>query len=113
MEPTFPPFEFTENDKYIGFDIDLANAIGEKMGTKVEVKSLGFDALIPALRSGQIDMIASGMDATPERQKNRFPLRNRISRMVIPSSSARITPTSTASMTSKAARSVPRSARRA
>lgn len=39
------------------------------MGTKVEVKSLGFDALIPALRSGQIDMIASGMDATPERQK--------------------------------------------
>lgn len=69
MEPTFPPFEFTENDKYIGFDIDLANAIGEKMGTKVEVKSLGFDALIPALRSGQIDMIASGMDATPERQK--------------------------------------------
>ena len=69
MEPTFPPFEFTENDKYIGFDIDLANAIGEKMGSKVEVKSLGFDALIPALRSGQIDMIASGMDATPERQK--------------------------------------------
>ena len=47
----------------------LKNAIGEKMGTKVEVKSLGFDALIPALRSGQIDMIASGMDATPERQK--------------------------------------------
>ena len=40
MEPTFPPFEFTENDKYIGFDIDLANAIGEKMGSKVEVKSL-------------------------------------------------------------------------
>ena len=69
MEPTFPPFEFTENDKYIGFDIDLANAIGEKMGTKVEVKSLGFDALIPALKSGQIDLIAAGMDATDERKK--------------------------------------------
>lgn len=69
MEPTFPPFEFTENDKYVGFDIDLANAIGEKMGSQVEIKSLGFDALIPALRSGQIDMIASGMDATAERQK--------------------------------------------
>ena len=69
MEPTFPPFEFTDNGKYVGFDIDLANAIGEKTGMQVEVKSLGFDALIPALRSGQIDMIASGMDATPERQK--------------------------------------------
>lgn len=69
MEPTFPPFEFTEDDKYVGFDIDLANAVGEKMGRKVEIKSLGFDALIPALRSGQIDLIASGMDATPERAK--------------------------------------------
>lgn len=69
MEPTFPPFEFTENDKYVGFDIDLANAIGEKIGSKIEIKSLGFDALIPALRSGQIDIIASGMNATPERQK--------------------------------------------
>lgn len=67
MEPTFPPFEFTEDDKYVGFDIDFTKALCDKMGVKVEVKSLGFDALIPALRSGQIDMIASGMDATPER----------------------------------------------
>ena len=69
MEPTFPPFEFTENDKYVGFDIDYAQAIADKIGVKMEVKSLGFDALIPALQSGQIDMIASGMDATPERAK--------------------------------------------
>lgn len=69
MEPTFPPFEFTENDAYVGFDIDFAQAICDKMGVKMEVKSMGFDALIPALKSGQIDMIASGMDATPERAK--------------------------------------------
>jgi polar amino acid transport system substrate-binding protein len=69
MEPTFPPFEFSENDKYIGFDIDFAQAVCDKMGVKMEIKSLGFDALIPALRSGQIDMIASGMDATPDRSK--------------------------------------------
>ncbi|OKY52853.1 basic amino acid ABC transporter substrate-binding protein [Megasphaera cerevisiae] len=69
MEPTFPPFEFTEDDKYVGFDIDYAQAICDKMGVKMEIKSMGFDALIPALKSGQIDMIASGMDATPERAK--------------------------------------------
>lgn len=69
MEPTFPPFEFTENDKYVGFDLDLAQALCDKMGVKMEVKSMGFDALIPALKSGQIDMIASGMDATEERAK--------------------------------------------
>ena len=45
-EPTFPPFEFTENEK-----------------------AVGFDALIPALKSGQIDLIAAGMDATDERKK--------------------------------------------
>ena len=65
-EPTFPPFEFTENDKDVGFDIDLAQAICDKLGYKMEVKNLGFDALIPALK---IDIIAAGMDATEERKK--------------------------------------------
>lgn len=68
-ETTFPPFEFTENDKYVGFDLDLADAIIKQMGSKMEFKSMGFDALIPAVQSGQIDMIAAGLDATPERAK--------------------------------------------
>lgn len=68
-EPTFPPFESTEGEKYVGFDIDYAQAIADKMGRKLEIKSMGFDALIPALKSGQIDMIAAGMDATPERKQ--------------------------------------------
>ena len=68
-ETTFPPFEFTEGDKYVGFDIDLADAVAKKMGYKMEFKSMGFDALIPALKSGDIDMIASGINPTPERAK--------------------------------------------
>lgn len=68
-EPSFPPFEMAENDTYTGFDIDLANAIGEKLGRKVEIKAMGFDALIPALKSGQIDIIASAMSATEEQEK--------------------------------------------
>ena len=68
-ETTFPPFEFTEGDKYVGFDIDLADAVAKKMGYKMEFKSMGFDALIPALQSNDIDMIAAGINATPERAK--------------------------------------------
>ena len=68
-EPTFPPFESTENGEIVGFDIDYSRAIAEKMGRKLEIQSMGFDALIPALKSGQIDIIAAGMDATPERKK--------------------------------------------
>ena len=68
-ETTFPPFEFTQDDKYVGFDVDLTDAVIKQMGGKMEYKSMGFDALIPALQSGQIDLAVSGMDATPERAK--------------------------------------------
>lgn len=68
-ETTFPPFEFTQDDKYVGFDLDLADALCKEMGSKMEFKSMGFDALIPAVQSGQIDLIVSGMNATPERAK--------------------------------------------
>lgn len=37
-EPTFPPFEFTEDGKDVGFDIDLLQAISDKIGYKMEVK---------------------------------------------------------------------------
>ena len=70
LDDNFPPMGFRDDSgQLVGFDIDLAQAVCDKLGYKMEVKNLGFDALIPALRSGQIDMIASGMDATPERQK--------------------------------------------
>ena len=68
-ETTFPPFEFTEGDKYVGFDVDLSEAIAKKLGLKMEFKSMGFDALIPAVQSGDIDMIAAGINSTPEREK--------------------------------------------
>lgn len=68
-ETTYPPFEFEENGKYVGFDVDLAEAVAKQIGYKFEFKSMGFDALIPALESDQIDMIAAGLNATPERAK--------------------------------------------
>jgi len=70
-EPTFPPFEYQdENTKEIvGFDIDLIKAIAEEAGYEVEIQSLGFDGLIGALKSGNIDVIMSGMSITPEREE--------------------------------------------
>jgi glutamine transport system substrate-binding protein len=70
-EPTFPPFEMPgENpDEIIGFDIDLIKAIAEDQGFEVEIQKLGFDGLIMAVQSGNIDIAASGMSITPERLK--------------------------------------------
>ncbi len=69
-EPTFAPFEFQKegSKSYDGFDMDLARAIGKQMGCEVEIVSMGFDALIPALNSGNIDMVAAGMSINEERK---------------------------------------------
>ncbi|MCQ2547643.1 MAG: basic amino acid ABC transporter substrate-binding protein [Clostridia bacterium] len=70
-EPTFPPFDTTDEDgNLVGFDMDLMNAIAEDQGFKVEYQALSFDALIPALEADQADLITAGMNAEdPERQE--------------------------------------------
>ncbi len=71
MEPTFPPFDTTneETQELDGFDFDLMNAIAADQGFEVEWVNMGFDGLIPALQAGNIDIIASGMNASPERRE--------------------------------------------
>ncbi len=62
-EPTFPPFDTTDEDQNIvGLDMDLITAIGEDQGFEVEFENLSFDGLIPALQSGNIDIVAAGMN---------------------------------------------------
>ena len=70
-EPVFAPFEFPkEGSKDLtGFDIELIEALGKQMGYKVEMVSMGFDALIPALNSNNIDVAIAGMTITDERKK--------------------------------------------
>ena len=59
-EPTFAPFEFldTQTKDYTGFDMDLIRAVGQKAGFDVQILNMGFDALIPALMTGNVDVPA-------------------------------------------------------
>ncbi|MBN7287533.1 MULTISPECIES: basic amino acid ABC transporter substrate-binding protein [Campylobacter] len=67
----YPPFEFIDDkNKITGFDIDLLEAIGNKIGVKFEVQNISFDGLIPALKTGKIDAIMSAMSATEDRRKS-------------------------------------------
>ena len=66
----FPPFEYVDGAKIVGFDITMGQKIAADAGTKLEVVDMAFDSLIPALASGAIDFIAAGMSVTEERQKN-------------------------------------------
>lgn len=71
MEPTFPPFDTTDEatGELIGFDVDLMNAIAADQGFELEWVNMGFDGLIAGLQAGQIDIIASGMNASEDRRE--------------------------------------------
>jgi polar amino acid transport system substrate-binding protein len=63
----FPPFEYVENGKFVGFDIEMVTAILESLNYTVEVQDIAFEGLIGALQTDKIDVIAAGMSIDPER----------------------------------------------
>ncbi len=70
-DTAFAPFEFQDekSKEYVGFDMDLLKAIAKQMNREVQVQSMNFDGLIPALESGNIDLAVSAMTITDERAK--------------------------------------------
>jgi len=64
----FPPFEYMENDKILGFDVDLMNYIVARINYGVEFVNMSFDRLIPAVVSGEVDCAISAITATDERE---------------------------------------------
>lgn len=63
----YAPFSYMENNQIVGFDIDLINEIAKAMGRTVEIQDMPFDALIPALQTGSLQLIASGITPTQKR----------------------------------------------
>ncbi|AIG64223.1 ABC transporter substrate-binding protein [Corynebacterium atypicum] len=69
--PPFAPFEFKDSEgNLIGFEMDLARAVGSVMGLKTEIRQQDFAMILPAINGGTIDFGASGFTDTPERQEN-------------------------------------------
>lgn len=66
----FPPYEYKEGDEIIGIDAEVAKAIADKLGMKLEIVDTKFDSIIPGVQSGKYDMGMAGMTVTPEREKN-------------------------------------------
>lgn len=65
----FPPFEYIENEKIIGFDISFSQLIANKQDKTLIIVDKPFDTLIPALISGEIDFIAAGLSITEDRKQ--------------------------------------------
>ncbi len=66
---SFPPYEYVENGKIVGIDIDIVEEIGQRMNKKIEIESMDFDDLFIALDYNKIDIIAAGLSVTEKRKE--------------------------------------------
>ena len=66
----FAPIAYEENGQLIGFDIELAKAVADKLGLTVEFKEIDWDAKETLLEAKSIDCIWNGMTITEERKAN-------------------------------------------
>lgn len=65
----FPPYEYTENNQIVGFDVELARAVADKLGVALRIEDSNFDSVIPNVQSGKADMALAGLTITDERRQ--------------------------------------------
>lgn len=71
LDDSFPPMGFRdENDNIVGFDIDLAQAVCDKLGVELVLQPIEWDAKEQELNTKNIDCIWNGFSVTPERLQN-------------------------------------------
>lgn len=65
----YPPYEYIEDGKIVGFDPDIMEELSKRVGFKYEWVNMNFDGLISALQSKKVDMVIAGMTSNEERKK--------------------------------------------
>ena len=63
----FPPYEYYEGTEIVGIDVEIAAAVAAKMGYDFTVLDIDFDAIIPAVMSGEANFGLAGMTVTEDR----------------------------------------------
>lgn len=66
----FKPYEYYDGGKMVGADIDIMQAICDKLGMELALEDMEFDSIISAVQSGKADAGAAGMTVTEDRLKN-------------------------------------------
>lgn len=66
----FEPFEYYDNGRIVGIDMDVARAICDVLGKQFEVVDMEFDAVITSVQTGKADAAIAGITVTEERKKN-------------------------------------------
>lgn len=68
-DTNFMPFEFKQDGKYVGFDIDFWDAIAKDLNLTYKLQPMDFNGLIPALQTGNIDAAIAGMTVKSKREE--------------------------------------------
>ena len=63
----FPPYEYYEAEEIVGIDVEIGEAIAEKLGMELQIEDMGYDAIITAVSSGKADFGIAGMTVTTDR----------------------------------------------
>lgn len=63
----FPPYEYHEGDKIVGIDVEIAEAIAEKLGKTLKIEDIEFDSIVAGVQTGKYDFGAAGMTVTEDR----------------------------------------------
>lgn len=65
----FPPYEYKEGDKIVGIDAEIAAAIADKLGMKLEIVDVDFGAVLTGVAEGKYTMGMAGITVTDERKE--------------------------------------------
>ena len=68
--PDFPPFESLDGSEVVGIEVDILQAITEKLGMEMKLEQMDFESVIPGVQAGKFDIGMSGITITADRQKN-------------------------------------------
>ncbi|HLU00513.1 MAG TPA: glutamine ABC transporter substrate-binding protein GlnH [Burkholderiaceae bacterium] len=68
-DTAFVPFEFKQDGKYTGFDIDLWEAIAKQAGLSYQLRPMDFNGIIPGLQTRNLDVALAGITIRDDRKK--------------------------------------------
>ena len=63
----FPPYEYKDGENIVGIDVEIAQAIADKLGMELVVEDMAFDSIIEAVKSGKADVGIAALTIEEER----------------------------------------------
>ncbi len=68
--PDFPPFESLEGGEVVCSEVDILQAICDKLGYEMKIEQMDFETVVPGVQADKFDIGMSGITITEDRQKN-------------------------------------------